>query len=187
MIPVRVSFAVDFSTDRTSNTRKAALWSLAARVADLLPEASKLDIASALYARERLGTTAMGGGVALPHTVLTDEDASMIVVRRLERPVEFDAPDGMAVDTLVALMGGNHDIKWLRAALLRLGRLAQQGPLRHQLRMAATQNEVAAILIELGLDVHFDQKLCDTGGDFRSEGRAGLGLIGSAQHFTAVR
>ena len=124
MIPVRVSFAVDFSTDRTSNTRKAALWSLAARVADLLPEASKLDIASALYARERLGTTAMGGGVALPHTVLTDEDASMIVVRRLERPVEFDAPDGMAVDTLVALMGGKHDIKWLRAALLRLGNCA---------------------------------------------------------------
>ncbi|WP_162742390.1 PTS sugar transporter subunit IIA [Nitratireductor sp. OM-1] len=187
MIPVRVSFAVDFSTDKTSNTRRAALWSLAARVAELRPEASKLDIAGALYARERLGTTAVGGGVALPHTVLTDEDASMIVVRRLERPVEFDAPDGMAVDTLVALMGGRHDIKWLRAAMLRLGRLAQHGPLRHQLRVAATQNEVAAILIELGLDVHTDQKLGDTGRAFRSEERAAFGLTGSPQHFTAIR
>ncbi|MBN7759336.1 PTS sugar transporter subunit IIA [Nitratireductor aquimarinus] len=187
MIPVRVSFAVDFSTDRTSNTRKAALWSLAARVAELRPKASKLDIAGALYARERLGTTAMGGGVALPHTVLTDEDASMIVVRRLERPVEFDAPDGMAVDTLVALMGGKHDIKWLRAALLRLGRLGQQGPLRHQLRTAATQDEVAAVLAALGLDVHTDQKFCVNARTVQAEGRAALGMTGRMQHSIALR
>ena len=152
MIPVRVSFAVDFAFDKTSITRKAALWALAAQVATFRSGLSKIDIASALYARERLGTTAIGGGVALPHTVLLGLDESMIVVRRLERPVEFEAADGLAVDTLVALMGGRHDIKWLRAALLRLNRLGQDRSLAQRLREATTQSEAVAAIKALGLD-----------------------------------
>ncbi|WP_295811557.1 PTS sugar transporter subunit IIA [uncultured Nitratireductor sp.] len=154
MIPVRVSFAVDFEFDRTSITRKAALWALAAQIATFRPGLSKIDIASALYARERLGTTAIGGGVALPHTVLSGLEESMIVVRRLETPVEFEAADGLAVDTLVALMGGRHDIKWLRAALLRLNRLSQDASLAQRLLEATTRSEAVAAIIALGLDTH---------------------------------
>lgn len=187
MIPVRVSFAVDFAFDRTSNSRRAALWALAARITEMRPGTSKIDIASALYARERLGTTAVGGGVACPHTVLADQETTMIVMRRLEKPVEFDAPDGMGVDTLVALVGGRHDIRGLRAALLRLGRLAQGGPLRHQLRKAATQDEVAAVFIALGFDVQNDEILCGRDRAHEEKPKVMRGLQGCGLQNLALR
>ncbi|WP_090328849.1 PTS sugar transporter subunit IIA [Nitratireductor aquibiodomus] len=76
----------------------------------------------------------------------------MIVVRRLERPVEFEAADGLAVDTLIALMGGRHDLKWLRTALLRLNRLGKDTSLAQRLREATTRSEAVAAIKALGLD-----------------------------------
>ncbi|WP_367717865.1 PTS sugar transporter subunit IIA [Nitratireductor sp. GISD-1A_MAKvit] len=182
MIPVRVSFAVDLAFDSTSSTRKAALWALAAQVAEFQPDLSKIDIASALYARERLGTTAIGGGIALPHTVLSNPEGSMIVVRRLGRPVEFDAPDGVAVDTFVALMGSRRDMKWLRAALLRLGRLGREAALKQRLREATTRSEAEAVIAALGLNIREEHPIGRRGRVYEEQSLAGKRLPGFLKH-----
>ncbi|MFK7865213.1 MAG: PTS IIA-like nitrogen regulatory protein PtsN [Pseudohongiellaceae bacterium] len=73
----------------------------------LASEYSKLDageIFSALMARERLGSTGLGGGIAIPHcrVPLCSEIVGMLIT--LERPVDFDAIDGKPVDIVFVLI-----------------------------------------------------------------------------------
>lgn len=167
MIPARVSFVVDFEIDANSNSRRMALWRVAARTAELLPNSSKADVASALYARERLGTTAVGGGIAFPHAVVEGFPEPLILVRRLKRPIDFGAPDGRGIDILAAVLGDTTDIKWLRSALIRLERLARDKKLLTQLRSADNSNEVRAILLESGLEVRIARDMMTMGGAMR--------------------
>lgn len=57
-----------------------------------------------LFARERLGSTGLGGGVAVPHGRIKDMSAPCAAFARLAQPVPFDAPDGQPVDLLLVLV-----------------------------------------------------------------------------------
>lgn len=57
-----------------------------------------------LFARERLGSTGLGGGVAVPHGRIKDMIAPYAAFARLAQPVAFDAPDGQPVDLLLVLV-----------------------------------------------------------------------------------
>ena len=56
-----------------------------------------------LIARERLGSTGLGGGVAIPHCRVPDETHSSAAILTLTKGVDFDAVDGEPVDVFVAL------------------------------------------------------------------------------------
>lgn len=58
----------------------------------------------ALLARERLGSTALGEGVAVPHCRLADCDRTIGLLLRLNEGIDFDAPDGKPVDLLFVLV-----------------------------------------------------------------------------------
>ena len=66
-----------------------------------LPFTQGLD---ALLAREHMGSTALGEGVAIPHGRMKGLKTALCAVLRLAKPIEFDAPDGQPVDLLLALM-----------------------------------------------------------------------------------
>lgn len=57
-----------------------------------------------LLARERLGSTSLGNGVALPHARMAGVDTAAGVFVRLAEPVNFDAPDGIPVDLVFGLL-----------------------------------------------------------------------------------
>ena len=57
-----------------------------------------------LHERERLGSTAIGGGIAIPHGKLAGLSKMAGCVIRLSEPVNFEANDGQAVDLVVALL-----------------------------------------------------------------------------------
>lgn len=57
-----------------------------------------------LTARERLGSTGLGLGIAIPHCRLADIDEPIGMLARLETPVDFDAPDDRPVDLLFVLV-----------------------------------------------------------------------------------
>lgn len=73
---------------------------LAAEAADSLDERELFDN---LLARERLGTTAIGHGVAIPHGRIAGHDNVVGVLMKLADAIDFDAHDGQAVDILFAL------------------------------------------------------------------------------------
>lgn len=62
------------------------------------------ELVSGLLAREKLGSTAMGDGIAIPHCRLRDCERAVGVVMTLAKPAAFDAPDDQPVDLIFALV-----------------------------------------------------------------------------------
>ncbi len=62
-------------------------------------------IAQALAAREALGSTGVGAGIAVPHARMENVGALSLFFARLDRPVAFDAIDGQPVDLVMLLLG----------------------------------------------------------------------------------
>jgi len=75
----------------------AALFSAAANI-------DEGKIRASLIAREQLGSTGLGLGVAIPHGRMRGLKRAVVAVVRLSHPVAFDAPDGRPVGLLVALL-----------------------------------------------------------------------------------
>ena len=61
-------------------------------------------VADSLFARERLGSTGLGHGVAIPHGRIKGLKAPMAAVFQVEAPIGFDAPDEQAVGLLIFLL-----------------------------------------------------------------------------------
>ncbi len=100
------------------------------------------EVFSALLERESLGPTGMGEGIAIPHARVSKVDSVKGIFIRLEKPILFDAIDGIPVDLIFALfapIGTNGDhLK----ALARVSRLLRSERTRHKLR---SNNEVSVI------------------------------------------
>ncbi len=62
------------------------------------------EICAELEKREKLGSTGMGAGVAIPHARLSGIDRALVVVARLKPAIDFDAIDGEPVDLVVMLL-----------------------------------------------------------------------------------
>jgi PTS system nitrogen regulatory IIA component len=71
-----------------------ALTELAAFLAEHHPEVTPAEVAEALAARERLGSTAVGDGLAIPHAKLASAETLMACFGRSETGIRFAAPDG---------------------------------------------------------------------------------------------
>lgn len=86
------------------HSKKRALELAASLLADAVPGMSRVDIFDALNSRERLGSTGLGHGVALPHARVAGTDEAVGACLTLAEPVEFDAPDRERVDILFVLL-----------------------------------------------------------------------------------
>ncbi len=85
-------------------SKKRALEELSAMLARSVPELSQEQIFESLLGRERLGSTGLGHGVALPHGRVQGRDQAIGAFLRLEQGVDFDAIDNQPVDMLFALL-----------------------------------------------------------------------------------
>jgi PTS system nitrogen regulatory IIA component len=87
----------------SARTKAEVLKALAERAGELggLPAAA---ILAALAEREALGSTGVGGGVALPHAALSGLALPVAVVARLARPIDWEAIDEVGVDLVVAVL-----------------------------------------------------------------------------------
>lgn len=85
-------------------SKKRALELGATLLADAVPGMSRMDIFEALNTRERLGSTGLGHGVALPHARVAGTDRAVAACLTLAEPIDFDAPDRERVDILFLLL-----------------------------------------------------------------------------------
>ncbi|MBS3804584.1 MAG: PTS IIA-like nitrogen regulatory protein PtsN [Oleiphilaceae bacterium] len=86
------------------NSKKRILEFIASQVAAHYPELSGTRIFNNLVARERLGSTGIGQGIAIPHCRLQDCDRVIGTLVTLEDAIAFDAIDNQPVDILFALI-----------------------------------------------------------------------------------
>jgi len=127
--------------------KKALLAELAAKAAQLY----KLDerrLFDRLLERERLGSTGIGGGIAIPHGRMPSLSKPVGVFARLAHPVDFDSIDERPVDTVFLLLapegaGADH-----LKALARVSRLLRDRGLVEKLRATESADALYALLIE---------------------------------------
>lgn len=101
-----------------------------------------------LLERERLGSTGVGSGIAIPHGKLPDFKRLYGVFARLERPVEFDAIDEQPVDLIFLLLapegaGADH-----LKALARVSRLLRDTSMCEKLRGTDTADGLYMVLTQ---------------------------------------
>ena len=86
-----------------ANTKKQALQEISEKAAALSGLAAR-EIFDALLQRERLGSTGVGNGIAIPHGKLAKVQHIFGLFARLDRPIEFEALDGAPVDLMFLLV-----------------------------------------------------------------------------------
>jgi PTS system nitrogen regulatory IIA component len=96
--------------------------------------------------RERLGSTGVGRGVAIPHGKLAKLDRLVGLFARLDKPIDFEALDGEPVDLIFLLLapegaGADH-----LKALARIARLLRDEKIAEQLRAARDESALRALL-----------------------------------------
>lgn len=127
-------------------SKKRTLEKLAELLMDAFDdeELSDMNVLDALINRERLGSTGVGHGVALPHARMSGLKEPAAALMTLEEGLDFDAIDGHKVDLIVALLvpkDCNDDhLKILRNLALRF----DNPNYRAALRNATTQKELFA-------------------------------------------
>jgi PTS system nitrogen regulatory IIA component len=98
-------------------------------------------ILAALLRRERLGSTGIGHGVAVPHARLDGIAEPAAMLTALEGPVWFGAPDDEPVDLLLTLLWPKGDVASFLPTLASFCRQLRQPDLRARLRASATPAE----------------------------------------------
>lgn len=91
------------AVDIAVSSKKSLLEKAAALLAAAPDSAAERDIFESLCQRERLGSTGLGHGVAIPHGRVNGQDAVAAAVIRLQTAIDFDAPDSEKVDLFFAL------------------------------------------------------------------------------------
>lgn len=130
-----------------ANSKRHALQvvaDLAERVLDIESDI----ILQGLLEREKLGSTGVGLGVAVPHAALRGLTQMHGVFVRLETPVEYDAVDDMPVDLLFALFAPEDAGTEHLRALAKVSRLLRQKELRESLRKVDSSDALFALLTD---------------------------------------
>ena len=132
-----------------SRSKKQVIEELAERVATLtgLSQRCLLDM---VLRRERLGSTGIGGGIAIPHAVHEDLTRTIAVLAVLETSVDFDAMDGQPVDIICLVVGPpNGDTNNLKC-IASVTRSLQHASTRDKLRSVKSPEAVLRCLRAYG-------------------------------------
>ncbi len=128
-------------------SKRQVLQEIAARAARVTGLAER-EIFETISQRERLGSTGVGHGVAIPHAAMVGLDHPVGIFARLVRPIDFEATDDQAVDLIFALLtpegaGADH-----LKALARIARALRDGTLATKLRASSDAAALWSLLTQ---------------------------------------
>jgi PTS system nitrogen regulatory IIA component len=103
-----------------------------------------------LFARERLGSTGLGHGVAIPHGRIKGLREAVGVLIRLKQPILFDAPDGKPVSLLFVLLVPDQATDLHLQLLSELAQLFSSKALREKLLAAQDAETLYRLVSEWG-------------------------------------
>ncbi|MEE2745376.1 MAG: PTS IIA-like nitrogen regulatory protein PtsN [Pseudomonadota bacterium] len=128
-------------------SKKHALQELSKFVSSKV-ELLERDILETLLERERLGSTGVGNGIAIPHGKIESLSGLIGFFARLERPIDFEAIDEHPVDLIFLLLapesaGADH-----LKALALISRLMRNQPICNKLRLSDNSEAIHALLTD---------------------------------------
>src|ERR1017187_6037024 len=136
----------DVMIDIRASNKRLLLQEFAAKAADGLGLGVDR-IAPYLLKREELGSTGIGGGVAIPHARLPALQRSYGLLAKLKQPIEFDAIDAQPVDIVfVLLLPANAEDGQL-GALALVARTLRSSEIRDRLRRAKDASGLHSVIV----------------------------------------
>ena len=131
------------------NSKRQALQAVADHAARLFNLDATV-IFNALVEREKLGSTGVGLGVAVPHAALEGLNQMRGIFLRLETPIDYDSIDHVPVDLVFALFAPPESGSEHLRALAKVSRALRQKSMRDELRSLETNDAIYALLADSG-------------------------------------
>ena len=129
-----------------ANSKKQTLTELSEKAAELSGIDAR-EVLDALIQRERLGSTGIGGGIAIPHGKIAKCDRIFGVFARLEKPVDFEALDDAPVDLIFLLIAPENAGADHLNALSRVARALRDQSLIATLRSTRDPSALYSIIV----------------------------------------
>lgn len=134
------------ATDKRSGIEEMVDFAIAA---DLLAKTKKKAVIEALMAREKLGSTGLGRGVAIPHVKIEGFSGDLALMARSSSGVEFNSIDGEAVYILFLIVSPAKDAEKHLSILQWISGLARNQDFNNFIRGASDEKEIVGILKEM--------------------------------------
>lgn len=132
-------------------SKKRVLEYIAHLIASDLPEIDEDVLFESLVAREKLGSTGFGNGIAIPHCRLIGCNAPISAVLHLETAVDFDAIDGEPVDLLFVLLVPAAATDEHLELLRQIASIFEQDDVRERLRNAPDSTALYQAVVDAQL------------------------------------
>lgn len=130
----------------SAKSKKKALEVLGEMLAADVDSLGAHEVFESLLTREKLGTTSLGHGVALPHGRQKNLDRELGAFIRLEEGIDYDAVDGAPVDLLFALLVPEESTEEHLQLLASLAEMFNNEQFRESLRTAGSAGEALKLL-----------------------------------------
>ena len=131
--------------DCDSKSQKNTLEVISNKMAELT-STNKDEIFQKLYEREKLGTTAFGNGIAIPHARIEGIQNAKIIILKLTKAIDFNSIDGNKVDIVMSLFVPNDNNKMHVELLSSIASLLDNQVFREKIRTANTASDVMMII-----------------------------------------
>jgi PTS system nitrogen regulatory IIA component len=129
-----------------SSSKKRSLELLSQLLSSALPAYSEGELFNSLVGRERLGSTGLGHGVALPHGRISGLEAPIAAFMSLQSGVDYDAVDNQPVDLLFALLVPTESTDEHLQILARLAAMFSDADLCQALRDCTTAQQCLKLI-----------------------------------------
>ena len=130
----------------TEVTSKKKLLEMIANIVADKSQLAQSTIYNNLLARERLGSTALGKGFAVPHARIPELQQTMACFFRLKDAVNFESPDGKPVDLVFTIIIPEEATEEHLLILSSLARIFSQADVCQAIRDAAGKEEIEQII-----------------------------------------
>jgi PTS system nitrogen regulatory IIA component len=134
--------------DSNGTSKKAALETLANLIAKDSSEFTQGEVFNSLLTRERLGSTGLGLGAAIPHGRHNHDNKTLGAFIRMQTPVDYDADDKQPVDILFALLVPQESTDEHLQILSRLAEKFSDTELLNKLRTEKSAEAIYKLLAE---------------------------------------
>ncbi|MGB1799249.1 MAG: PTS IIA-like nitrogen regulatory protein PtsN [Gammaproteobacteria bacterium] len=133
-------------SDMDCHSKKDALDTLAKTIANSDNSISQTEVFDCLLARERLGSTGLGNGIAIPHGRLKNGKKTLAAFIQLESAIDYDAVDNAPVDLLFALIVPEDSTEEHLQTLAKLAEMFSNTSILDKLRQSDSSTEMYSIL-----------------------------------------
>ena len=137
--PAQVLVSVDVTSKKRAFEEAGLLF-------ESLHGLSRALVTDSLFARERLGSTGLGHGVAIPHVRIKGLKSPMAAVFQLERPIGFDAPDEQPVHLLIFLLVPEAATQQHLEILGEIAELLSNASLREQMKSTTNAEQLHQLI-----------------------------------------